>query len=28
MGPVVPGDRITGHVAWVGEIKLTISAAP
>jgi len=28
MGPVVPGDRITGRVSGVGEIKLTISAAP
>jgi fumarylpyruvate hydrolase len=27
VGPVVPGDRIDGHVAGVGEIALTIGAA-
>jgi fumarylpyruvate hydrolase len=27
VGAVVPGDRITGHVAGVGEIALTVGAA-
>ena len=27
VGAVVPGDRITGHVAGVGEITLNIGAA-
>ena len=27
VGPVVEGDKITGHVAGVGEIELTIGAA-
>jgi fumarylpyruvate hydrolase len=27
VGPVLPGDRIDGHVAGVGEIALTIGAA-
>ncbi len=27
VGAVVPGDRITGHVAGVGEVALTIGAA-
>jgi len=27
VGPVVPGDHITGHVAGVGEISLQIGAA-
>ena len=27
VGAVVPGDRITGHVAGVGEVSLTVGAA-
>jgi len=27
VGPVLAGDKITGHVAGVGEISLTIAAA-
>jgi fumarylpyruvate hydrolase len=27
VGPVVPGDRITGHVAGIGEIDLTVGPA-
>ena len=28
VGAVLPGDRITGHVAGVGEVALTIGPAP
>jgi fumarylpyruvate hydrolase len=27
VGPVMPGDKITGHVAGVAEVALTIGAA-
>jgi fumarylpyruvate hydrolase len=27
VGPVVPGDKITGHIADISEVALTIGAA-